>query len=914
MRKGSPHKGRQSPAGAPGEGAGAEGPAGRPGMRGRALACAVAGVLACLGVAVGATSAGATSAAPASAQQRAAGRVSSAFWPNEVTGAQDNLRTDWDPHEAGLSPSVVGGGSFGRVFSAQLRGQVYAQPLVARGIVIAATENDWVYGLNAGTGATLWAKKLGSPWPASAISCTDLAPNVGITGAPVYDPSTGIVYLVDEQVLSGDVRRPRMQFVAMRAETGRVLWTKTVSGPPVNGSARFDAFYQMQRPALMLLGGSVYAAFGSHCDKRPYTGYVAGVNTTTHALTLWSDESGVTNDRAGIWQSGGGLMSDGAGRIYFTSGNGVSPPPGPGYAPPGQLAESVVRLRIRRDGALTPKEFFSPADAPSLDAADRDFGAGGPVGLPFGSTYYPHLLVQAGKDGRVFLLNSDDLTGREQGAHGGDGVVGETGPFAGQWGHPATFGDTRTLTSTNVASSHDYVYYVGRSDPLRLLRLVLPNGKRPALEEVDNTSYSFGYTSGSPVVTSNGPALSSAVVWVVRCGNGGGQGATLNAFVAGPKLSTIWSAPIGTASKFSVPATSRGLVYVGTRDGRVLAFGSTAAAPLGGAPQASFASVRLSSAHRRVVTVTARRAVTVTGVSATTAGPGRPFSVGRVTMTTPGSRRPRSVTFPARLAPGDRLHAAVAFRPLSPGGVTGTLAFATASRRFPLDQVPLYGDGTRPGLAAAPRSVLFKLVTDQAVTNVPVGISAGETVDITNTGASSETVASVTRPAGPFRAVGLPTPGARIRPGQSLAVTITFTPGQAGPARGAFTITTADGRGVTVPLRGDGLAPVSQLTASPSSVRFGRVRTGRTATVAVAIVNAGNQPTTITASSPPGAPFHIVYQVASQLPFNPGYDLRIIITFRPRAAGRFRGRYLLRWRDRSGEHTLAVTLAGSGVP
>ena len=111
-------------------------------------------------------------------------------------------------------------------------------------------------------------------------------------------------------------------------------------------------------------------------------------------------------------------MSDGPGRIFFTSGNGVSPAPGPGSSPPGQLAESTVRLRPRSNGSLAAQGFFSPANAPTLDASDIDFGSGGPVGVPFGTATYPDVLVQAGKDGRVFMLNRDNLGGREQGAGG----------------------------------------------------------------------------------------------------------------------------------------------------------------------------------------------------------------------------------------------------------------------------------------------------------------------------------------------------------------------------------------------------------------------------------------------------------------------------------------------------------------
>src|SRR5262249_50253620 len=95
---------------------------------------------------------------------------------------------------------------------------------------------------------------------------------------------------------------------------------------------------------------------------------------------------------------------------------GIPPAPGPGTKPPGELAESVIRLTVNNTtGALSAQDYFSPSNAPSLDASDTDFGAGGPTGLPFGTTTYPDEVMQAGKDGRVFVLDRDNLGGREEG-------------------------------------------------------------------------------------------------------------------------------------------------------------------------------------------------------------------------------------------------------------------------------------------------------------------------------------------------------------------------------------------------------------------------------------------------------------------------------------------------------------------
>ncbi len=840
---------------------------------------------------------------------------------DDVTASQDNLRTGWDLAEPGLSPAVLRSGRFGRVFARHVRGQVYAQPLVVGPTLIVATERDWVYGLNAVTGRVEWSDHLGRPWPAAETKCTDLTPTVGITSTPVYDPQTGAVYLVAE-IAKRAPTKPVFSLFGIGATTGRITERVPIGGRPFNDSQlRFDAFDQWQRPGLLLLGGRVYAGFASHCDIQPYAGFLAGVDVATRAVRLWTDEAGLTDEQAGIWQSGGGLMSDGPGRIFITSGNGVSPAPGKGSAPPGQLAESVVRLAVLPDGRLAARDFFSPADAPALDASDTDFGSGGPVALPFGSKAFPRLLVQAGKDGRVFLLNRDNLGGRMQGPGGTDAYVSKTGPFGGQWGHPAVFGDTTTVSARDSRRSSDYVYYLGKNDYLRALKFRVNHAGRPSLAAVANSTMRFGFSSGSPVVTSDGTDPGSAVVWVVRAENESGARGTLDAFAAVPSarcarpcvMRPIWSAPIGTASQFSIPATSGGYVYVGTRDEQVLAFARRTRAPLGRAAPVTFGQTGLGSAASREISVTASARVTVSGVTASAGSAPDPFTVGQVTLTAPGRQAAAPVTFPVTLRPGDSLRARVTFRPASRGGTTGALSFATPSARYGGTQVPLSGDGTKPGLYAQPGALSFTYSNEHATGKVPVGTAVSMTAEITNGGTASETVESVTGPTGPFTVVGLPRPGTSIRPGASIVVAATYAPRRAGPGSGLITIREKSGAKVTVHLSGAALPPVSVLTPAPARVRLGKVALGKRATGIIEITNSGNLPALVTIAGPLSSPFTEVYRIPRGLPLTPGNELTIPVRFTPSATGTTTARYDLTWTDLLGTHTLHVWLSGTGV-
>ncbi|MFF4590287.1 PQQ-binding-like beta-propeller repeat protein [Streptomyces sp. NPDC001388] len=499
-----------------------------------------------------------------------------------TTVSEDTYRTGWDPDEPGLAPGQVSSSDFGQRFSTPVDGQVYAQPLVVGKTVVVATENNKVYGLDSATGAVVWTKSLGAAWPASAIGCGDLVPNIGVTATPVHDPATGTVYLTSKADDGADVQHPNWYVHALNATTGAELsgWPVKVAGAPVNDPGRpFNAYTAMQRPGLLLMGGAVYAGFGSHCGHAPYVGHVLRVDTATRRTTLWSTVTSSANGKGGVWMSGGGLVSDGPGRILLSTGNGTSPAAGPGAKPPGQLGDSVVRLGVNSDGTLSAQDFFSPSNAPLLDLLDADLGSGGPAALPddvFGTAQHPHLLVQIGKDGRLFLLDRDDLGGRSQGASGADKVLGTFGPYEGVWGHPGVYG-----------GEGGYVYTIGGRGPLRAFKYGVNGAGLPALSDAGRSTETFGFASGSPVITSTGTTPGSAVVWAVYADGSSGANGQLRAYEATPAdgtLKRLWSAPIGTASSFSVPATDGGRVYVGTRDGHVLAFGRPAGAALTGRP------------------------------------------------------------------------------------------------------------------------------------------------------------------------------------------------------------------------------------------------------------------------------------------------------------------------------------------
>jgi hypothetical protein len=857
---------------------------------------------------------------------------------DDATVQLNNMRTGWDDTETAMGPAAVP--RFVRRFARAVNGPVWAQPLVidSTHTVIVATENDQVYGLNATTGAVKWHTSLGTPYdlatsPFKALSsCRDLFPNIGVTGTPVYDPSSRRLYVFAQVVVN---RNPKYVLFALDAVKGGIIWRARIQGSPSNNpSAAFHAGFELERPGALLLHGMVFAAFGSHCDHKPYAGYVTAVNVRTHSMTLWTDESGVAYNQGGIWQSGGGMMADPSGKIFATTSNGISPPPGPGKAPQGQLGEAVVRLAVNPGGTLSARDFFSQATAPQQAATNLDFGAGGPVGLPFGTAADPHVMVQAGKDGHIFLLNRDSLGGREQGPGGTDNALSVTQAYGGLFGHPAVFfGTPATLTA---ATTNDFLFYVGNNDVLRAFRFGVSGSDAPTLSDVANGGLSYGFGSGSPVVTSNGTNPASAVVWVVvHSGTGGGVRSVLEAYALGTLVSSggvpspctpaapcqlrpIWSASIGTAVKFCTPATSKGWVYVGTGDDHVLGFSAPAPRAAAVGTAVAFAPTGVRTSITRRVSVTAQASVRFTGVAVTTGAadipvPASEFRVGRVTETRRGRRTPVPVTFPVTLSRGDELTAAVTFRPAAPGTADGTLSFTTSSAISPLVNVPLNGDGTQAGLTPQASAVSMLLPLDTGPARVPVGVTETQVVIITNLGTTTQTVTSVIRPSRPFAATGLPAVGSKIRPGRSISVQVSYAPTALGPAIGSFTIAGSSGRRATVTLTGAGTAAVSRLAASRPVVSFGNIPVGKRATVYVRVSNAGNQVSTVAGTSALPSPFAAPLKPAHGLPLIPETDIAIPVTFTPPRKGPFTARYRLTWTDPTGSHTLTVTLTGTGT-
>lgn len=811
-----------------------------------------------------------------------------------VTNSGDDLRTGWYPDQPSLTPQLVSGGTFGQLWSAAVDGQVYAQPLLANGVLLVATENNKVYGLDPATGAAKWAAplNLGTPWKAADIGCGDLTPNIGVTATPVIDSATNTAYMTHKTYASGTSGAASYYLDAIDLSTGaqKPGFPVQLSGTAQNAPAQtFNATTELQRPGLLLMDGVVYAAFGGHCDITPYQGWVFGVSTSGAVKARWVANQ--TGNGAGIWQSGAGLTSDGSGNILLSTGNGGAPNSAIlGSTPPANLGESVARLKVQADGSLKATDFFAPFDAFSLDSWDADFASGGVTGLPaptFGTVTYPHLAAAVGKQGYVYLLNRDDLGGSRQGPSGSDRVLQRIGPYGGVWARPGVWPGDGGWVYIPTASGGTTA--AGSSGNLRVYQYGLSGTGQPALSLQATSTDAFGFSSSAPQITSDGTTSGTALVWMIWAPGGSGIGAQLRAYDPIPvsgKPVLRWSAPVGTAAKFATPGVGAGRLYVGTRDGHVLGFGSPVTPLLTGSAVA-FPTTTVGATSQMTATLTATDAITVSSLTSSSSQ----FTVG-----TP------SKALPATLAAGQTIQVPVTFAPTQTGPVGGTLTATTSTGKTATFALSGSGQAATAQLDVTPSLVSFG--------GTAVGGHLSGSATFRNVGSAPLTIDAVHLPAAPFGASGVPAVGSTIAAGGSITVTVTFDPTQTGTFSDAIGLDTTGGND-QIGLSGTaGTAGVLQVTSETND--YGTVTVGSSATKTFTVANTGGVPVTITKSKPPtGGPFAATTTLAEGTTIAPGATLTESVTFTPNAAGTASGTWSINGDDSTGLHQVAFTGSGS---
>ncbi len=427
-----------------------------------------------------------------------------------LTQHYDNARTGQNTDETILTPTNVNSTTFGKLFVLGVDGQVYAQPLYVPGVTIPgkgthnvlyiATEHDDVYAFDADAGgAPLWyvtflvngATTLST---ADVGNIQDINPEIGITGTPAIDSTTKTLYVVAKTKESGAlIYRLHALDITSGAEKfgGPVVLSGSAPGtaPDGNGtSVPFDTQWENQRPGLLLQGGYLFIGFASHGDTGPWHGWILAYNAITLAQTgIWNTSPNGGGN--GIWGSGAGLAADSAGNAYIATGNGDDTVATPAPAPSKSIdfGDSVVRVSLA-NGNPTPTDYFTPYNQASMDAGDLDLGSGGVLIPPDQSGPYPHILIEAGKTGKIYVLNRDQLT--SDGSHYCDGcssdpeIVQSVVGIGGLWSMPAYWNGN--------------IYTWGNGDHLKAFTL---SGGRLSTSPTSQSAESNGFPGATPVVS-----------------------------------------------------------------------------------------------------------------------------------------------------------------------------------------------------------------------------------------------------------------------------------------------------------------------------------------------------------------------------------------------------------------------------
>jgi hypothetical protein len=492
--------------------------------------------------------------------------VTSFHYDPSLTG--ENLQ------ETALTPTNVNATNFGKLANVAVDGYVYAQPLYManlmiggqpHNVVFVATEHDSLYAFDvindpsATTGVRLnqlWQRSFINPAsgintvPSGDVGSTDIVPEIGITGGGVIDPATNTLYVVaktKEVRADGNHYVQTLYAIDITSPTGANKTAPYVigdshggdgynnqntviqvagAGADTSGGAnpmvRFSAFRNDQRPSLQLLGGRVYVAWSSHGDQGPYHGWVVGFNEATLQPEKWFNITPNAHG-GGIWQSEGAVSTDGT-YLYFAEGNGFNGPNLAFDAAHGNYSEAVMKLDPRPAGTLlTVADYFVPNDWQSLDNSDADLGSGGVMLLPdsVGSTAHPHLMVETGKSGKIYLIDRDNL-GQNVPAGQPDRVVQivTAGP-GGVWGNPSFYQES---------ANSGLIYYHGSGTNTRVFRV--SNGMITPANSVYTSNQSFGFPGAQPILTDSGANNPSGLIdWELQVDNYGTQGpAQLHAY------------------------------------------------------------------------------------------------------------------------------------------------------------------------------------------------------------------------------------------------------------------------------------------------------------------------------------------------------------------------------------------------
>lgn len=501
-----------------------------------------------------------------------------------VTRYYDNTRSGVNSQESILNPTTVVTGSFGKLFTLPVDEFVYGQPLYVPGlsipgqgthnVIFVATENDTVYAFDADQkGAPLWSTSLlGSgeeALPCAGVNSTDnldgcgIAPVIGVTATPVISLENNAIYVEARSASTTGTYFHRLH--ALNLTTGAEMFggpvtiqasaPGTASDADANGDVDFNPLRENSRPGLLLVNGVVYMCFASLSDVTPYHGWLLGYSATTlqQVSVFITTPNG---HEGGIWANTG-PTADSNGNIFLVSGNGTPDPSDNNYG------QSYIKL-TPQSGQLEPADYFTTSEASALNIHDSDIGSAGLMLLPDQTgTAHPHMLVGAGKEGTIFLVDRDNM-GKLNAA--GDqnvqsipnavGNVADCDPDGTNGGQFCNF--------YSPVFFNGNVYFSGVDDVIKAFSL---QNALLSTTPVMQSGTPFSFPGAGLTISNNGG--SGAILWALEWKNAAAGKSTLHAYDPGNLSTELWNSDqsasdtLGVATRLNIPLVANGKVYVG---------------------------------------------------------------------------------------------------------------------------------------------------------------------------------------------------------------------------------------------------------------------------------------------------------------------------------------------------------------
>ena len=465
--------------------------------------------------------------------------------------------------DSAFTPAAVANLTRDLNFDGTIVGNVYAQPLYiddgpgGRQTIIAVTESNNVYALDAVDGSIIWERNVGPPVSAGDLICTKFDP-MGIIGTPIVDLASRALFL-DAMTTPDGGETKKQLILSLNVDTGDINpgWPVDVEATATYNGMHFSAEVQQQRPALGIVGNILYVGYGSMRDCSIYHGWLVGVPIDNPAsVTAWAAATAAGTHGGAIWGVGG-IASDGN-NPFVTTGNTFDT----GGSWDG--GEAVIRFQPGPIFSGDPSDYWVPLNWLDLDNVDADLGGSGALLVDVPGATPSHLVVALGKDQKGYLLNRDNLGGISTPIDSSS--VGNNSIIQGA----ATY---RTNQSTYVAF---------RSDRSTLSAFRITAASPPAIATGWSATRSNG-GCGSPFVTST-DGTNNTIVWVVGTedhGNPGdqrlhGYGGDTGAVVYGGGGPNELMA--GTHFYNTTGIVARGRIYV-AGDNKVYAFAVPASSP-----------------------------------------------------------------------------------------------------------------------------------------------------------------------------------------------------------------------------------------------------------------------------------------------------------------------------------------------